>query len=117
MRIKSIRTFFVLMFAWSSSLMAGNLVWGLGVKTCSEYLTDRDRTSSFALSGTAFDRYGDWAHGYISGIPSPEQPQMEITHATIIVFLDDYCRKNALERLYSGIESLTKSAIKKSRGN
>ncbi len=115
MKTKSIKIIFILLSMYASNIVAGDLIFGLGSKTCPEYLTDRERASSFALSGTVFNRYGDWAQGYISGLPDSEQPRMEITHATIILFLDDYCRKKPLERIYSGIELLTKEAIKKSR--
>jgi hypothetical protein len=88
------------------------LVWGIGSKTCSEYLGERDR-SSFAFSGAAFNRYGDWTHGYLSG--SPEQPNAEVTHLTIIAFLDNYCRGKPLMRVFQGVDCLREEAMRKQK--
>ena len=94
----------------AQSNFSGDLVYGLGIKNCGEYLSDRSK-STFAFYGTTFNRYGDWGHGYLSG--SFEQPKFEVTPLTIVAFLDNFCKNKPLLRVHVGVQCLIDESLKK----
>jgi hypothetical protein len=101
-------TFFFL--AWHQPIEASDTyaVYGIGSKQCGEYLADREK------SGNRFDtivaaQYSDWTQGFISGYNSATPKQQVTTslpRATVIAFIDKYCRDNPLGAVVGAVECL-----------
>jgi hypothetical protein len=85
-------------YAQTDGQVAG---YGRGTKDCGEYLEHRRVPNKMMDTIVA-----EWAYGFISGYNYFDgKPQLRGTHppATVLAFLDKYCRDNPLAPAVNGI--------------
>lgn len=84
---------------------------GAGSFSCGAYLASRSNTVESDLLS---DMVGQWVQGFLSGMNVQAQLRGDKTlrvipdYASLIAYMDKYCRDNPLHRVYQGTLSLYK---------
>lgn len=85
------------------------VIYGIGTKQCGEYLSDRQKSQN-SYDSVAAAQYSDWAHGYVSGYNSTNRPRTQISatlpRATVIAYIDKYCRDKPLNAVGAAVDCL-----------
>lgn len=97
---------------WNVSAVAQPIaVYGLGGKQCGQYLSDMEKQKS-RYESVAAAQYANWAEGYLTGynaLTSGKQVEANLPRATIIAYIDKYCREKPLRPVFQAVDCLLSS--------
>jgi len=88
-------------------------VWGPGNETCGDYLSVRQNRDNNSYDGEIAALFFSYYLGLRTGhnlATTGAQSRGEISQATVIAYLDNYCRTHALKPLLGGYRCLLQSS-------
>ena len=88
-------------------------IWGLKDQQCGDYLSDRQSTDNNSYKGRVASVYFSYYMGLRTGYnmaTSGSQSEGVVSQATVISYLDNFCRTNPLSPLFKGFECLLQSS-------
>ena len=102
-----------LLLAFVSEIASAQVIYvtGAGQRSCGKFL-EQHRLSTQSADADSMTAVTQWAHGYVAGysmnakLPVDARPIAD--QATILAFLEKYCRDKPLKTVFNGIDALVR---------